>query len=134
MWRIPGLQESSSPRKTTRTCSEGCSVDAPLAARFRRQASELSQQSLDSTSGSVLWPDAGHQTTNRLVPADFKSRLLAGSCASGVNLQLGSCQSKTSFVLAIFGRCLQHMFNPNASNHTQALPFLTFLMTNQPKR
>ncbi|KAL0029168.1 hypothetical protein WJX77_012437 [Trebouxia sp. C0004] len=44
MWRIPGLQESSSPRKTTRTCSEGCSVDAPLAARFRRQAPSDYQQ------------------------------------------------------------------------------------------
>ena len=41
MWRILDLQETSSPRKTARTCSEGCSGDAPLAERFR-QGLELS--------------------------------------------------------------------------------------------
>jgi hypothetical protein len=93
----------------------------------RRQVSELSQQSLDSTSGSVLWPEASHQITNRLVPAYFKSPLLAGSCtASGVNLQLETCQSMSSRILAIFGQCLQQMFTPAASNHTQALVFCNF--------
>lgn len=41
MWRIPDLQETGSPRRAARTCSEGCSEDAPLAERFR-QGLELS--------------------------------------------------------------------------------------------
>lgn len=92
---------------TTLICSSA------MLSCARRQVSELSQQSLDSTSGSVLWPEAGHQITNRLVPAYFTSPLLAGSCAaSGVNLQLETCQSKRSCMLATFGQCLQRVFTP----------------------
>ncbi|KAA6417634.1 MAG: hypothetical protein FRX49_12426 [Trebouxia sp. A1-2] len=57
MWRISDLQETGSPRKAARTCSEGCSGDAPLDARWQQHgAVGLLHEGHASSQGSVATP------------------------------------------------------------------------------
>ena len=111
MWRIPDLQETGRPRRPARTCSQGCSEDAPLNERFR-QGLELSCFLLCRVGSNrylvfndaVLCQASGVRAQPAISGQHFRICILARSKSSDCQ-QVGTCTLQM-FTTGRLKRCI----------------------------